>query len=187
MVRINELAPEFRVKAFHNNRIINVKLSDYKGKWVILFFYPADFTFVCPTELGALADKYEELKMMGVDVLSLSTDTEYVHKAWFDSSKTIQKIKFPMLADPSGQVCKVFGTYIENEGLSLRGTFFIDPEGYLRAYEIHDNTIGRNVDEIVRKVKALKFISRNPERACPVNWQEGEETLKPGLDLVGKI
>ncbi len=184
---INKKAPGFKCKAFQENKFIDVKLEDYKGKWVILFFYPADFTFVCPTELGELADNYEKFKQLGAEVLSVSTDTEFVHKAWYDSSETIRKIKFPMLADPTGKICKSYGTYIEDEGLSLRGSFIIDPDGILKVFEIHDNDIGRSIDELVRKLEAAIFVRENPGVVCPVNWKKGKETLTPGIGLVGKI
>jgi len=187
MVTINEPAPEFTQDAFVNNEVKKISLSDYKGKWVVLFFYPADFTFVCPTELGELADRHEELKGLGAEVISVSTDTAFVHKAWHDNSPTIGKIKFPMLADPTGKVCKDYGTYIEGEGLSLRGTFLIDPEGVLKAYELHDNSIGRSSDELIRKIQAAQYVAEHSGEVCPMNWKPGKSTLKPGLDLVGKI
>ena len=187
MVKINDLAPEFNAEIFQNNEVKRVNLSDYKGKWVVLFFYPADFTFICPTELGDLADQYESLKGMNVEILSVSTDTAFVHKAWHDNSVTINKIKFPMVADPTGQICRDYGTYIEGEGLSLRGTFIIDPEGVLKAYELHDNSIGRNSAEIIRKIQAAQYVAEHGDEVCPMNWKPGESTLKPGMDLVGKI
>ena len=187
MVKINDLAPEFNAEIFQNNEVKRVNLSDYKGKWVVLFFYPADFTFICPTELGDLADQYESLKGMNVEILSVSTDTAFVHKAWHDNSVTINKIKFPMVADPTGQICRDYGTYIEGEGLSLRGTFIIDPEGVLKAYELHDNSIGRNSAEIIRKIQAAQYVAKHGDEVCPMNWKPGESTLKPGMDLVGKI
>jgi len=187
MIKINEQAPHFKAKAFHKDHIDEIDSDKYRGKWLILFFYPADFTFVCPTELGDLADHYEELKELGAEVVSVSTDTEFVHKAWHDSSDTIKKIKFEMLADPTGNVCKSYGTYIEEEGLSLRATFIIDPDGILKAYEINDNSIGRGTHELIRKLKAAQFVRDNGGEVCPVNWEKGKDTLKPGLDLVGKI
>ncbi len=187
MVKINEKAPEFEAEAFHEGEIKKVKLSDYRGKWVVLVFYPADFTFICPTELGELAENYEKFKDMNVEILSISTDTVFVHKAWHDSSPTINKIKFPMVADPTGRICRDYGTYIEDEGISLRGTFIIDPEGVLKAYELHDNSIGRSSAELMRKIQAAQFVEEHPGEVCPVNWEPGKETLKPGLDLVGKI
>jgi len=179
-MKINEQVPEFKTKAFYNNEIKEVKLSDYKGKWVIMFFYPADFTFVCPTEIGELADNYEKFKEMNTEILSVSCDTEFVHKAWFENSET-------MLADPTGKISRLFGTYIDEEGLSLRGTFIIDPDGILKAYEIHDNSIGRSSEELIRKVQAAQFVRKHGGEVCPASWKPGKETLKPGLNLVGKI
>ena len=187
MVKINEKAPEFTEDAYVNDDIKKISLKDYKGKWVVLFFYPADFTFVCPTELGELADHYDEIKKLGAEIISVSTDTGFVHKAWHDNSETIKKIKFPMLADPARRVCAAYGTLIENEGLSLRGTFIIDPQGVLKAYEIHDNSIGRSVEELIRKIQAAKFVAEHKGEVCPMNWKPGAKTLKPGMKLVGKI
>lgn len=187
MPEINEEAPEFTTKAYHDDSEKTISLADYKGKWVVLFFYPADFTFVCPTELGDLADHYEDLKKMNVEVLSVSKDTFFVHKAWHDHSPTIRKINFPMLADPTAKICRDYGTYIEDEGLSLRATFIIDPDGILKAYEMHDNKIGRSTQELIRKLQAAQFVRENKGEVCPMNWRPGEKTLKPGMDLVGKI
>ncbi|MAF36127.1 peroxiredoxin [archaeon] len=187
MVTINEKAPEFSTDAFHNGEITNIKLRNYQSKWVVLFFYPADFTFVCPTELSELAQNYKTLTELNVEVLSVSTDTAFVHKAWHDSSKTIKNITFPMLADPTGNICKDYGTYIEEEGLSLRATFVIDPNGIIKVFEFHDNSIGRNIKELIRKIKAAQFVSENNGQVCPASWENGAKTLTPGLDLVGKI
>ena len=184
---INELAPNFNAEAFIDNEVRKISLSDYRGKWVVLFFYPADFTFVCPTELGDLADNYEKFKELGAEIISVSTDTVFVHKAWHDNSETIKKIKFPMLADPTAKICRKYQTLIVEEGLSLRATFLIDPEGILKAYEFHDNSIGRSSQELIRKIQAAKFVKENQGKVCPMNWEPGSETLTPGLDLVGKI
>jgi NADH-dependent peroxiredoxin subunit C len=186
-IKINGPAPDFEVEVFHNDAVKKVKLSDYLGKWVALVFYPADFTFICPTELGDLADKYPQLQAMNTEVISVSTDTVFVHKAWHNNSETIAKIKFPMVADPTGKMCRDYGTYIVEEGLSLRGTFVIDPEGILKAFELHDNSIGRSSDELIRKIQAAQFVREHGGEVCPVNWKPGSKTLKPGLDLVGKI
>lgn len=186
-LEINTKAPTFEAKAFHNGEIKTIKLDHYKGKWVVLFFYPADFTFICPTELGEMADNYDELKKLGVEVLSVSTDTVFVHKAWHDASKTIKKIKFPMVADPAGQICNSYGTMIPMEGISLRGTFIIDPDRVLKAFELHDNSIGRSAKELIRKIKAAQFVREHGGEVCPASWEPGQKTLKPGLDLVGKI
>ncbi|HLC58635.1 MAG TPA: alkyl hydroperoxide reductase subunit C [Candidatus Nanoarchaeia archaeon] len=187
MVKIGHKVEDFELEAFHNNEVKKVKLSNLKGKWIVLVFYPADFTFICPTELTELADLYNEFKKEKAEVLSVSTDTVFVHKAWHDNSESIKKIKYPMLADPTGKVCKQFGTYIYEEGLSLRGSFVIDPDGILKAYELHDNSIGRNAKELLRKLKAAKFVKEHGGEVCPANWEPGKKTLKPGLDLVGKI
>jgi len=187
MVNINEKAPDFTEDAFVDNEIKKISLSDYKGKWVVLFFYPADFTFVCPTELGELADNYEKIKKLGAEIISVSTDTAFVHKAWKDNSETIKKIKFPMLADPARRVCNAYDTLIDDEGLSLRATFIIDPKGNIKAFEFHNNNIGRSVDELIRKLQAAKFVKEHKGQVCPMNWKPGEKTLKAGLELVGKI
>ncbi len=184
---INSEVQDFKVQAYHNNDFATVTKEDLKGKWSIFFFYPADFTFVCPTELGDMADKYAEFQKMGVEVYSVSTDTHFTHKAWHDTSDTIKKINYPMLADPTGALSKQFGVYIEEEGLAYRGTFLVNPEGKIKVAEIHDNGIGRNADELMRKVQAAQFIAENPNEVCPAKWKPGSDTLKPGLDLVGKI
>jgi len=184
---INSRVPDFKVQAYHNDAFKTVTQDDLRGKWSVFFFYPADFTFVCPTELGDLADKYSELQKMGVEVYGVSTDTHFTHKAWHDASETIKKIKYPMLADPTGHLSRAFGVYIEEEGLAYRGTFLVDPEGKIKISEIHDNGIGRNADELVRKVQAAQFVAPHPGEVCPAKWRPGDKTLKPGLNLVGKI
>lgn len=184
---INTQVPDFKVQAYHKEDFKTVSKKDLNGKWSIFFFYPADFTFVCPTELGDMADKYETFQKMGVEVYSVSTDTQFTHKAWHDTSETIKKIKYPMLADPTGFLSRAFGVHIEEEGLAYRGTFLVDPEGRIKLAEVNDNGIGRNADELLRKVQAAQFIAKNPNEVCPAKWQPGAKTLKPGLDLVGKI
>ena len=184
---INSKVPEFKVQAFHNNDFRTVTEKDLAGKWSVFFFYPADFTFVCPTELGDMADKYAAFQKMGVEVYSISTDTHFTHKAWHDTSETIKKIKYPMLADPTGHLSKSFGVYIDEAGLAYRGTFLINPEGLIKLAEINDNGIGRNADELIRKVQAAQFVAAHPNEVCPAKWTPGDKTLKPGLDLVGKI
>ena len=187
MVKVGQKITDAEFQAFHSNDIKKMKFSDFKGKWLVLIFYPADFTFICPTELEEAASLYEDFKKEGAEVLSVSTDTVFVHKAWQDASAAIKKIKFPMLADPSGKICRQFGTLIEEAGLSLRGTFIIDPDGVLKAADIHDNSIGRSAKEILRRVQAAKFVRENKGEVCPASWEPGKKTLKPGLDLVGKI
>jgi peroxiredoxin len=184
---INTSIPEFKVQAYHNDKFVPVTNADLKGKWAIFFFYPADFTFVCPTELGDMADKYAEFQKMGVEVYSVSTDTHFTHKAWHTASETIKKIKYPMLADPTGTLTRAFGVHIEEAGLAYRGTFLVNPEGKIKLAEVQDNGIGRNADELLRKVQAAQFIASHPDEVCPAKWKPGASTLKPGLDLVGKI
>jgi peroxiredoxin (alkyl hydroperoxide reductase subunit C) len=187
MIKINEPAPDFELEAFHNGDIKKIRLSDYRGKWVVIVFYPADFTFVCPTELGELADNYTEFQNLGCEVLSASTDTAFVHKAWHDDSDTVRRVPFPMLADPTGRMTRNYGVMIEDEGLALRGTFLIDPDGIVKAYEVHDNSIGRSTEELLRKLQAARFVREHGSEVCPAGWKPGKETLKPGMELVGKI
>jgi len=192
MIKINQKISELEVfnfpfEAFQNEEIKKIKLSDYEGQWLVLIFYPADFTFICPTELEEAANYYNEFKKLKTEILSVSTDTVFVHKAWHDYSPAIKKITFPMIADPAGKLCKEFGTYIEEEGVSLRGSFIIDPDGKLTAYEMHNNSIGRSIEELLRKLQAAVFVREHKGEVCPASWEPGKKTLKPGLDLVGKI
>jgi peroxiredoxin (alkyl hydroperoxide reductase subunit C) len=187
MSQIGKQIVDFNVQAFVDNDFKAVSKEDVLGKWSIFFFYPADFTFVCPTELEDLANKYEEIKATGTEVFSVSTDTHFVHKAWHDASETIQKIKYPMLADPTGVLSRGFEVMIEEVGLAERGTFIVNPEGEIVSYEVSAGNVGRNADELVRKLKALQFVAENPAEVCPAKWEQGAETLKPGIDLVGKI
>ena len=161
--------------------------ADLKGKWSVVFFYPADFTFVCPTELEDLADEYAEFQKLGVEIYSVSTDTHFTHKAWADTSAAIGKIKYPMIGDPTGTITRNFGVMIEEAGLAERGTFVIDPDGKIQIIEINAGGIGRDAKELLRKVKAAQYVASHPGEVCPAKWQEGSETLKPSLDLVGKI
>ena len=184
---INSQLPAFKVQAYHQEQFKTVTDADVRGTWAVFFFYPADFTFVCPTELGDLAEKYAQLQKLGVEVYGVSTDTHFVHKAWHDTSETIRKVDFPLLADPTGTLTRAFGVHIEEEGLAYRGTFVIAPDGTVKIAEIHDNGIGRNSDELLRKIQAAQFVASHPGDVCPAKWKPGASTLKPGLDLVGKI
>ncbi|PIT86400.1 MAG: peroxiredoxin [Candidatus Magasanikbacteria bacterium CG10_big_fil_rev_8_21_14_0_10_43_6] len=184
---INTHLPEMTVDVFHNNEIKSVHLSDYRGKWVILFFYPADFTFVCPTELEEVAELYPAFQDMNTEVISVSTDTAFVHKAWHDTSPSIKKVGYPMAADPTGALCKAMGTYIEAEGLSYRASVIINPDGIIKAYEMHDNSIGRSGAELLRKMQAAQYVNDHAGQVCPAKWKPGADTLEPGVDLVGKI
>ena len=184
---INTQVKPFKTQAFHNGKFVEVTEEKLKGKWNVFVFYPADFTFVCPTELGDVADHYEELQKMGVEVYSVSTDTHFTHKAWHDASETIKKITYPMLGDPTGAISRNFDVMIEEEGLALRGTFIIDPDGVIKTAEVNDLGIGRSAADLVRKVQAAQHIAANPGQVCPASWKPGAETLEPSLDLVGKI
>ena len=184
---INTKLPDFKLQAYHQNEFKTVTTADVTGKWSVFFFYPADFTFVCPTELEDLADNYGNFQELGAEIYSVSTDTHFTHKAWHDTSPAVGKITYPMLADPTGYLAKWFGVYIPEEGLAYRGTFVTDPSGQIKLAEIHDNGIGRNSEELLRKLKAAQFVSEHPGEVCPAKWTPGENTLKPSLNLVGKI
>ena len=179
--------PDLKVDIYHEKQIKKVSLSDYRGKWLVLFFYPADFTFVCPTELREMAHLYPEFQKIDAEVLSVSTDTAFVHKAWHDNSPAIGEVQFPMAADPTGEFCMALGTYIEDEGLSYRASFIVDPDGVIKAYEMHDNSIGRSSAELLRKLHAAQYVREHGGEVCPANWKPGSDTLTPGVDLVGKI
>jgi peroxiredoxin (alkyl hydroperoxide reductase subunit C) len=187
MALINTQIKPFSATAFKDGEFIDVSSDDIAGKWAIFFFYPADFTFVCPTELGDLADKHEELAAMGVEVFSVSTDTHFSHKAWHDASDTIGKIKYAMLGDQSGVITNNFEVMRPGVGLADRATFLVDPEGIIQAMEITAEGIGRDADDLLRKVKAAQYVAAHPGEVCPAKWKEGEATLAPSLDLVGMI
>jgi len=187
MSLINKQIKPFKAEAFKDGAFVTVSDEDIKGKWAIFFFYPADFTFVCPTELGDLADHYEELQGLGVEVFSVSTDTHFTHKAWHSSSETIGKIKYAMIGDPTLQISSDFEVLRENQGLADRGTFLVDPDGVVQFTEVTAEGIGRNAAELVRKVKAAQYVRNHPGEVCPAKWEEGDATLAPSLELVGKI
>ena len=187
MSLINTTIKPFKATAYHNGKEVNLTEADVIGKWSVFFFYPADFTFVCPTELGDLADLYAEFQKIGVEIYAVSTDTHFTHKAWADASDTIKKVKYPMLGDPTGNITRNFDVMIEEEGLALRGTFIINPEGVIKAAEINDLGIGRSAADLLRKAQAAQYVAAHPNEACPASWTPGEATLTPSLDLVGKI
>ncbi len=187
MSLVNTTIKPFKTTAYQNGKFVEVSDADLKGKWSVVFFYPADFTFVCPTELGDLADNYDTFKSLGVEIYAVSTDTHFSHKAWHDTSDTIGKIKYPMLGDPTGAITRNFDVMIEEAGLALRGTFVINPQGQIKLCEIHDDGIGRDAKELLRKVQAAQYVAANPGQVCPAKWTPGAETLAPSLDLVGKI
>ena len=187
MSLINTEVNPFSATAFHNNEFVPVTNETLKGKWSVLVFYPADFTFVCPTELEDLADNYAEFQKLGVEIYGVSTDTHFAHKAWHDTSDAIKKVNYPLVGDPTGTLTRNFDVMIEEAGLALRGTFVINPEGKIKLCEIHDNGIGRDAKELLRKVTAAQYVHNHPGEVCPAKWMTGAATLKPSLALVGKI
>ena len=187
MALVNTAIKPFSADAFRDGEFITVTDEDVKGKWAVFFFYPADFTFVCPTELGDVADHYEELQSRDVEVYSVSTDTHFTHKAWHESSDTIAKVKYTMIGDPTGTLASNFKVLREGQGLADRGTFVVDPDGVIQAMEVTAEGIGRDADDLLRKIKAAQYVRAHPDEVCPAKWKEGEATLAPSLDLVGKI
>jgi peroxiredoxin (alkyl hydroperoxide reductase subunit C) len=187
MSLINKEVGDFSVQAYHKDSFKLVTKKDILGKWSIFFFYPADFTFVCPTELEDLANIYDQFQALGCEVFSVSCDTHFIHKAWHDVSKTIQKIQYPMLADPTGKLARDFEVMIEADGVAERGSFIVNPEGLIVAYEVLAGNVGRNADELLRRVQASQFVAAHGDQACPAKWIPGSNTLKPSLELVGKL
>ena len=187
MALINTEIKPFTATAFHHGEFVEVSDADLKGKWSVVFFYPADFTFVCPTELGDLADSYAEFQRLGVEIYSVSTDTHFTHKAWHATSDTIGKIQYVMVGDPTTQISQNFDVLREGQGLADRGTFLVDPDGVIQFLEITPEGVGRNAVELLRKIKAAQYVRAHPNEVCPAKWEEGDDTLAPSLDLVGKI
>ncbi|MDE5687729.1 MAG: peroxiredoxin [Paramuribaculum sp.] len=184
---INTQIPQFSLPAYADGQFKTVTDADLAGKWAILFFYPADFTFVCPTELLDMAENYDKFRALGAEVYSVSTDTQFTHKAWHDSSESIAKVKFPMLADKTGFLSDALGVLNTDNFLAYRGTFIVNPQGVIKVAEINDNGIGRNSDELLRKLEAAQFVAEHGDQVCPARWKKGEKTLTPGIELVGKI
>lgn len=178
-LKINDKLPGFEADGYYKNNVTRINISDYKGKWLVFIFYPADFTFVCPTELEEMASLYKNFTDEGAEVFSISRDTPYVHKAWHDSDPRINKVEYPMLSDTTGELCKAFGTYNESNGLSQRASFIFDPDGNLKAMEIHDDGFGRNTKELLRELEALKFVRENKGKVCPAGWKPGDEAIQP--------
>ncbi|NDG41714.1 MAG: peroxiredoxin [Betaproteobacteria bacterium] len=184
---INTQVKPFKATAYQNGKFIELTEASLIGHWSVLVFYPADFTFVCPTELGDLADHYDTFKSLGVEIYGVSTDSHFAHKAWHDSSDTIAKVTYPLVGDPTGRLARNFDVMIEEEGMALRGSFVVNPEGQIKLCEVHDNGIGRDATEMLRKVQAAQYVAAHPGEVCPAKWTPGAETLAPSLDLVGKI
>jgi peroxiredoxin len=187
MSLINTQIKPFKATAYHNGKFIELSEENFKGTWSVVMFYPADFTFVCPTELEDLADFQPQFAKLGVNVYGVSTDSHFAHKAWHDTSEAIKKVNYPLIGDPTGTLSRNFEVMIEEEGMALRGTFVINPEGQIKVMEVHDLGIGRDASELLRKVKAAQYVASHPGEVCPAKWTEGAETLVPSLDLVGKI
>ncbi|MES1938008.1 alkyl hydroperoxide reductase subunit C [Salinisphaera hydrothermalis] len=187
MSLINTFVKPFKATAYHNGEFVEVSDETLKGQWSVLCFYPADFTFVCPTELEDLADLYDEFSSRGVEVYGISCDTHFAHKAWHDTSDAISKVQYPLIGDPTGTLARNFEVMVEDQGVALRGTFLINPEGQIKLFEVNDEGIGRDANEMLRKVRAAQYVAAHPDEVCPAKWKEGEETLNPSLDLVGKI
>lgn len=187
MSLINTSVKPFKANAYHNGKFIEVSDATLKGKWAIMMFYPADFTFVCPTELEDMADHYAAFQKLGVDVYGISTDSHFAHKAWHDTSDAIKKVTYPLIGDRTGAITRNFDVMIEEDGMAMRGTFVINPEGKIKLCEIHDDGIGRDAADLLRKVKAAQYVAAHPGEVCPAKWTEGASTLTPSLDLVGKI
>ncbi len=187
MSLINTQVPAFKTQAFHNGKFVEVSNETMKGKWAVLIFMPAAFTFNCPTEVEDAAQNYAEFQKANSEVFIVTTDTHFSHKVWHETSPAVGQAQFPLVGDPTHQLTRAFGVHIEEEGLALRGTFIINPEGVIKTLEVHDNAIARDVKETLRKLKAAQFVAANPGQVCPAKWNEGQKTLTPSLDLVGKI
>ena len=187
MSLINTHVPAFKTTAFHNGEFVQVTEANLKGKWSVLIFMPAAFTFNCPTEVEDAADHYAEFQKAGAEVYIVTTDTHFSHKVWHETSPAVGKAQFPLIGDPTHALTRAFGVHIEEEGLALRGTFIVNPDGVIKTMEVHDNAIARDVSETLRKLKAAQYVAAHPGEVCPAKWKEGEKTLAPSLDLVGKI
>ena len=187
MTLVNSTVQPFKVNAFHDGKFVEVTEKNLQGKWSIFVFMPAAFTFNCPTEVEDAANNYAEFQKAGAEIYIITTDTHFAHKMWHQTSPAVGKARFPLIGDASHQLTRAFGVHIDAEGLALRGTFVINPEGVIKTAEIHDNAIARDMNETLRKLKAAQFVAANPGQVCPAKWQEGAQSLAPSLDLVGKI
>jgi peroxiredoxin len=187
MSLINTQIKPFAATAYKEGKFVDLTQDSLKGKWAVFMFYPADFTFVCPTELEDLADHHAEFAKLGVELFGVSTDSHFAHKAWHDTSDAIGKVNYALIGDPTQALSRNFEVLIEEEGMALRGTFVINPEGFIKVMEVHDNGIGRDASELLRKVKAAQYVASHPGEVCPAKWTEGASTLTPSFDLVGKI
>jgi len=187
MSLINTTVPAFKTQAFHNGKFVEVSNESMKGKWSVVIFMPAAFTFNCPTEVEDAADNYAEFQKLGAEVYIVTTDTHFSHKVWHETSPAVGKARFPLVGDPTHTLTRGFGVHIDEAGLALRGTFVVNPDGVIKTLEIHDNAIARDVKETLRKLKAAQYVAAHPGEVCPAKWNDGSKTIKPSLDLVGKI
>lgn len=183
-LNIGNTLPELKINIFQNDETDIINTNDYRGKWLVIFFYPGDFTFVCPTELEELAARYEHLTKLKGEIISISTDSVFVHKAWHEESPAIKKINFPMGSDPNGEISKLFGVYDKEEGVARRGSFVFDPDGKLVALEINDNSIGRNADELIRKIQAANYVYNHKGEVCPASWKPGDDAIKVSTEVL---
>jgi peroxiredoxin (alkyl hydroperoxide reductase subunit C) len=184
---INTQLQPFKVQAYHNGKFVEVTDQSIRGKWSVFVFMPAAFTFNCPTEVEDAAENYHMFQSLGAEVYVVTTDTHFAHKVWHETSPAVKKAKFPLVGDPAHVLARMFGVLIEEEGLALRGTFVVNPDGVVKTAEIHDNAIARDVKETLRKLQAAQYVAKNPGEVCPAKWKEGARTIAPSLDLVGKI
>ena len=187
MSLINTQVPPFKTTAFLNGKFVDVSDESMKGKWSVLIFMPAAFTFNCPTEVEDAAENYAEFQKAGAEVYIVTTDTHFSHKVWHQTSPAVGKAKFPLVGDPTHVLTKAFDVYIPEEGLALRGTFVVNPDGIIKTAEVHSNEIARDVKETLRKLKAAQYTAAHPNEVCPAKWNDGAKTIAPSIDLVGKI
>jgi NADH-dependent peroxiredoxin subunit C len=187
MSLINTAVQPFKVQAFQAGKFIEVTEQDLLGDWSVLVFMPAAFTFNCPTEVEDAADSYADFQKLNTKVFIVTTDSHFAHKVWHETSPAVGKAKFALVGDPTHVLTNMFGVHIPDEGMALRGTFLINPEGIIKTAEVHDNAIARDMSETLRKLKAAQYVAAHPGEVCPAKWNEGANTIKPSLDLVGKI
>ncbi|WP_019831089.1 alkyl hydroperoxide reductase subunit C [Sphingomonas sp. PR090111-T3T-6A] len=187
MPLLGTMIKPFKACSYKSGKFVTVTDAEISGRWAVFFFYPADFTYVCPTELEDLADNFDEFCRLGIDIFSVSTDTVYSHKVWHDISPAIAKVQFHMLADQGHIISSNFDVLRPGEGIADRGTFVVDPDGIIRIIEITSDGVGRSASELLRKIQAAQYVAANPGEVCPAKWEDGDETITPAPELVGRI
>ncbi|MBT9282572.1 MAG: peroxiredoxin [Hydrogenibacillus schlegelii] len=191
VLKLGDALPDIALPAYFPETkadgTIHLGPSAPEKRWTILVYYPADFTFVCPTELADFARHHNAFRALGAEVVGVSTDTVYTHKAWLESERLLSEVRFPLAADHNGRLARLLNIYNEADGTALRGTFLVDPDGILRAQEVTWYDVGRNAEETLRLLEAFEFVRNNPGVACPAGWRKGQKYLKPGMELVGKV